>query len=129
LGSSRWIGSRPRDRRLRGAVARRHCDRREHAGRRQHVQTVRPMRCVERSRGVNAGRILIIEDEAALLRGLVDTFRSKGYEVASAADGEAGLELALSSKPDLIILDLMLPAVNGYEICRSVRERGADMPI
>jgi DNA-binding response OmpR family regulator len=40
-----------------------------------------------------------------------------------------GLELALSSKPDLIILDLMLPAVNGYEICRSVRERGAEMPI
>jgi two-component system, OmpR family, alkaline phosphatase synthesis response regulator PhoP len=87
------------------------------------------MRRVERSRGVNAGRILIIEDEAALLRGLVDTFRSKGYEVASAADGQAGLELALSSKPDLIILDLMLPAVNGYEICRSVREHGADMPI
>jgi len=78
---------------------------------------------------MSASRILIIEDEVALLRGLVDTFRSKGYEVASAADGRAGLELALSSKPDLIILDLMLPAVNGYEICRSVRERGADMPI
>ena len=78
---------------------------------------------------MSASRILIIEDEAVLLRGLVDTFRSKGYLVASATDGQTGLELALSDSPDLIILDLMLPALNGYEICRSVRERGAEMPI
>jgi DNA-binding response OmpR family regulator len=78
---------------------------------------------------MSADRILIIEDEAALLRGLVDTFRSKRYDVVSAADGQAGLDLALSCRPDLIILDIMLPAVNGYEICRAVRERGLEMPI
>jgi DNA-binding response OmpR family regulator len=78
---------------------------------------------------MSAERILIIEDEPAILRGLVDTFRLKGYDVVSAADGHAGLDLALSCKSDLIILDIMLPAVNGYEICRATRERGLDMPI
>ena len=74
-------------------------------------------------------RILIVEDEPALLRGLKDTFLSLGYEILAAQDGEAGLEAALSSKPDLILLDIMLPRVNGYEICRVVRERGLEMPI
>jgi len=74
-------------------------------------------------------RILIVEDEPALLRGLKDTFASKGCEVLSAQDGEAGLDLALSKNPELILLDIMLPRVNGYEICRAVRERGLEMPI
>ena len=78
---------------------------------------------------MSAERILIIEDEAALLRGLVDTFRSKGYDVVSAADGQTGLDMALSCKSDLIILDIMLPAVNGYEICRAIRKRGLEIPI
>jgi len=74
-------------------------------------------------------RILIVEDEAALLRGLKDTFQGQGFEVLAAQDGEAGLAAALDRKPDLILLDIMLPRVNGYEICRSVRERGLEMPI
>lgn len=75
------------------------------------------------------GPILIVEDEPALLRGLKDTFTSKGHEVLTATDGEAGLDLALSRHPDLILLDIMLPRMNGYEICRAIRERGLEMPI
>jgi DNA-binding response OmpR family regulator len=78
---------------------------------------------------MSIGRILIVEDEAALLRGLKDTFISKGYEVLTAADGETGLNLALSVEPDLMLLDIMLPRVNGYEICRAVRQRALDYPI
>lgn len=78
---------------------------------------------------MNTGRILIVEDDPAMLRGLKDTFTSKGWDVLTAPDGQSGLDLSLSSDPDLILLDLMLPHVNGYEICRAVRERGLDMPI
>jgi DNA-binding response OmpR family regulator len=78
---------------------------------------------------MSGGRILIVEDEPALLRGLKDTFAAKGYEVLAAQEGQTGLEMALSKNPDLILLDIMLPRVNGYEICRAVRERGLEMPI
>ncbi len=74
-------------------------------------------------------RVLIIEDDAALLRGLKDSFVVKGYRVETAADGEAGLEMALRSEPQLIVLDIMLPKVNGYEICRAVRESGSQAAI
>jgi len=79
--------------------------------------------------GAPSGRILIIEDEPALKRGHKDTFASKGFDVATASDGESGLSQALGTNPDLILLDLMLPRVNGYEICRAVRESGLEMPI
>jgi DNA-binding response OmpR family regulator len=75
------------------------------------------------------GRILIVEDEPALVRGLKDTFASKGFEVLTAADGASGLDLALSANPDLILLDIMLPKVNGFEICRAIREQNLEMPI
>jgi DNA-binding response OmpR family regulator len=78
---------------------------------------------------LNTGRILIVEDDPAMLRGLKDTFTSKGWEVLTAPDGQSGLDASLSSDPDLILLDLMMPHVNGYEICRAVRERGLEMPI
>ena len=78
---------------------------------------------------MNGSRILIVEDEPAMLRGLQDIFAAKGCEVLAAAEGEAGLNLALTAQPDLILLDIMLPRVNGYEICRTVRARGLDMPI
>jgi DNA-binding response OmpR family regulator len=74
-------------------------------------------------------KILIIEDDAAMLRGLKDNFEAKGYKVVTVADGEAGLEAALAHKPDLILLDIMLPKINGYEICRLVREAGLASPI
>ncbi len=73
--------------------------------------------------------VLIIEDDPTLLRGLKDNFQSKAYRVQTACDGEAGLATALNGRPDLILLDIMLPKMNGYEICRAVRERGLDMPI
>ncbi len=76
-----------------------------------------------------SGRILIVEDEPVLLRGLKDTFVTQGWEVETASDGEQGLELALAKPADVILLDIMLPRVNGYEICRTVRERGVESAI
>ncbi len=74
-------------------------------------------------------KILIIEDDAALLRGLVDNFRDRGFHVLKAEDGQRGLDSALTESPDLILLDIMLPKVNGYEICRRIRQHGLEMPI
>jgi DNA-binding response OmpR family regulator len=73
--------------------------------------------------------VLIIEDDPTMLRGLKDNFEFKGFTVQTASDGEKGLDTALALKPDLIILDIMLPKVNGYEICRVIRGEGYDMPI
>jgi DNA-binding response OmpR family regulator len=73
--------------------------------------------------------VLIIEDDSSMLRGLKDNFEYKGYKVLTAADGEEGLNTALNKKPDLIILDIMLPKINGYEICRLIRKENLDMPI
>ena len=76
-----------------------------------------------------SARILIVEDDPALLRGLKDNFEARGFQVETAADGQTGLELALAAPPDVMILDIMLPRVNGYEICRSVRELQLGFPI
>jgi DNA-binding response OmpR family regulator len=73
--------------------------------------------------------ILIIEDDATMLRALKDNFEFKGYSVLTAADGEEGLNAALNNKPDLIILDIMLPEINGYEVCRLIRKENLNMPI
>ena len=73
--------------------------------------------------------VLIVEDDPTMLRGLKDNFEFKGYKVLTASDGEKGLEAALNAKPDLILLDIMLPKINGYEICRLIREQKLDMPI
>jgi DNA-binding response OmpR family regulator len=78
---------------------------------------------------MSAGKILIVEDEPALMRGLKDTFEDLGFEVLCAADGQRGLTLAVDNGPDLILLDIMLPKINGYEVCRVVRQHGLDMPI
>ena len=68
--------------------------------------------------------ILIVEDDPSMLTGLKDNFEFKGYKVLTAVDGEKGLDAALNANPDLIILDIMLPKINGYEICRLIRAEG-----
>ncbi|HUK82426.1 MAG TPA: response regulator transcription factor [Verrucomicrobiae bacterium] len=73
--------------------------------------------------------ILIIEDDAAILRVVKDNFVTRGYRVQTARNGQEGLDAALNGGPDLIILDIMLPKVNGFEICRAVRAEKLDMPI
>lgn len=78
---------------------------------------------------MSAGRILLIEDEPALTRGLSDALASQDFEVEVAHDGESGLDAALRDAASLILLDVMLPKINGYEVCRAVRERGLDVPI
>src|SRR5436190_12565715 len=73
--------------------------------------------------------ILIIEDDRTLLRGLKDNFESCGYRVITFPDGEKAFEDALRIRPDLILLDIMLPKMNGYELCRSLRKENLEMPI
>jgi DNA-binding response OmpR family regulator len=78
---------------------------------------------------MTARKVLIVEDDAALLRGLKDNFQAEGYQVRTANDGEKALEALLRDPPDLVLLDLMLPKVNGYEICRQARSRQLRTPI
>lgn len=73
-------------------------------------------------------RILLIEDERLIAESLIRTLRGLGYEVRHAADGTAGLKLALSETPDLVILDIMLPGLNGWEVCKGIR-RESVVPI
>ncbi len=74
-------------------------------------------------------RILVIEDDLAILQGVRDNLAYDGYEVLTATDGEAGYRLMREETPDLVILDLMLPRMNGYELCRRVRDEGITTPI
>jgi DNA-binding response OmpR family regulator len=78
---------------------------------------------------MNNATVLIIEDDPALLRGLKDNFETQGYTVRTANNGQKGLDAALNDPPNLLLLDLMLPKVNGYEICRAVRAGKLDFPI
>jgi DNA-binding response OmpR family regulator len=73
--------------------------------------------------------VLIVEDDPAILRGLSDNLRFEGYDVLTASEGDTGYRLALEKKPDMLILDLMLPKMSGFEICRKLREMGFSNPI
>lgn len=73
--------------------------------------------------------ILLVEDEKGLILTLTDRLQSEGFEVKSAPDGELGLELALKGGFDLIVLDVMLPKKNGYDVCRDLRQKGINTPI
>jgi two-component system alkaline phosphatase synthesis response regulator PhoP len=74
-------------------------------------------------------KILIIEDEPDMVLGLKDNFEFEGYEVVTASDGASGLERARTLKPDLVILDIMLPKLSGLEVCKTLRGEGFETPI
>lgn len=74
-------------------------------------------------------KILLVEDEEGLILTLTDRLRSEGFEVVSAKDGEAGLDTASSQAFDLILLDVMLPKKNGYDVCRDLRQKGVATPV
>ncbi len=74
-------------------------------------------------------RILLIEDEPGLVLTVTDLLTSEGFEVQSAIDGPSGLARALAEKFDLIVLDVMLPGKNGFEVCRELRQQGRDVAV
>ncbi len=78
---------------------------------------------------MNHARILLVEDEPNLRRTLTDLLRSDGYLVESSGDGVEGQELATKNPFDLIILDVMLPSRDGFEVCRRLRENGVNTPV
>lgn len=73
--------------------------------------------------------ILVVEDDPAISKGLEKNLRFEGYQVFVASDGERGLELAVDKAPDLVLLDLMLPRLNGFEVLRELRKRRIDVPV
>ena len=74
-------------------------------------------------------KILIVEDERAIVEILKFNLAREGYETLEALDGEAGLQLGLTGDPDLILLDVMLPKMNGFDICARLRDAGSTVPI
>jgi DNA-binding response OmpR family regulator len=74
-------------------------------------------------------QILVIEDDAAIRRGVVDALELEGYATLEAGDGDAGLRLALEAGPDLVLLDLILPGLDGLQVLRAVREQGPRLPV
>jgi two-component system, OmpR family, alkaline phosphatase synthesis response regulator PhoP len=74
-------------------------------------------------------KVLLVEDEEGLILTLSDRLRSEGFEMTIATDGETGLALALEKKFDLIILDVMLPKKNGFDVCRDLRQKNISTPI
>ncbi len=71
----------------------------------------------------------MVEDDIAILRGLRDNLKFEGYKVIEATEGNKGLQLALNENIDLILLDIMLPGLNGYDICRKVKQQKPELPI
>jgi two-component system alkaline phosphatase synthesis response regulator PhoP len=74
-------------------------------------------------------RILLVEDENGLVLTLTDRLSREGYDVESAMDGESGLERAAGEAFDLVLLDLMLPRMSGFDVCRELRRRGIETPV
>jgi DNA-binding response OmpR family regulator len=73
--------------------------------------------------------ILIIEDDVSILRGLKDNLTFEGYQVLTSTDGQEGLKLALNKHFDMLLLDIMLPGLNGYEICRRLKKEKPQLPV
>jgi DNA-binding response OmpR family regulator len=74
-------------------------------------------------------RVLIIEDELPMRTALADCLEGEGYRVLTAADGEAGLKRAIAEKPDLVLLDVMMPRLDGYAVCAELRRLSNPVPI
>jgi DNA-binding response OmpR family regulator len=74
-------------------------------------------------------RILIIEDDISIQRGLTDALTAEHFDVHVSGDGDEGLKIAQQKKLDLVILDIMLPGMNGFDICKNLRAHGAEIPI
>ena len=74
-------------------------------------------------------RVLVVEDDLSILTGVSMNLRYEGYEVLQAQDGARGLEMAVTDAPDLIVLDVMMPRLNGYEVLRELRSRGVKTPV
>lgn len=74
-------------------------------------------------------RILIAEDEADLAKGLRDNLQFEGFEVLLASDGEAALQAATKQSPDLVLLDVMMPKLDGLEVCKRIRQAGFTIPV
>ena len=73
--------------------------------------------------------VLIVEDEQNIVDILSFNLEREGYDTLEAYDGNTGLQLALEQNPDLVLLDLMLPGMDGFEVCRRIRETGSAVPI
>jgi two-component system alkaline phosphatase synthesis response regulator PhoP len=73
--------------------------------------------------------IMVVEDEEAIMLGLEENLRSAGYNVVTASDGRTALKLASEKRPDLILLDVMLPGLSGFEVCRQLREARMQMAV
>ena len=78
---------------------------------------------------MSAHRILLVEDDPGLREGLADALEGEGYEVLRAPDGVVGLEKGLRDDPDLVLLDLMLPRLDGFEVLKRLRADGMDSPV
>lgn len=76
-----------------------------------------------------ATRILVIEDEEAIRMGLEDSLRFEGYDVITAADGTQGVDIFEREQPDLVILDLMMPGFDGFEVCRRIKAQRQEVPV
>ncbi len=78
------------------------------------------------SQAAAAARVLVVEDEPHLADGIVDNLEAEGYDVRLATDGDAALEIMAATPVDLLVLDVMLPKRDGYEVCRALRGAGSD---
>ncbi|NOQ67982.1 response regulator [Patescibacteria group bacterium] len=77
----------------------------------------------------NKKKILVIEDEATLQKALNDVLAQEGYDVLNALDGMLGLDLALKENPDLILLDIILPKMDGFEVLKKLKEKDSQIPV
>ena len=78
-----------------------------------------------------AKKILIVDDDPIILRLLASRLKNSGYDVVSAIDGESGLKKAIAKKPDLVLLDIIMPGLNGFEVCKRLKEndKTKDIPV